>query len=639
MFGVDDLVIAACVSGVWGYFKHKSADEKNREAQNKIQEGRERYTAATTELKQKTTSTMEAFANYGSYKHFVMDTSIKRFYHAYQEFGNIEILEHNYNTNLPALMIKPEEIQEMHQAALSFDEKLLAAGKGGAAGAILAVAASGYLPVVAELTSVAGSAVLLGELELGGAILGTAGSLAASAVTLPVILGPALLFTGYSAENRAEENLSNARAYVSEVDLAIEKMKTRGLKLDAVNRNTLMFATQIRKINKLFIASVNLLEIIAKNHIKKWWQFWKSDKIDVNDLTDDEIKVIQVSAVLAGYMKRIMDTPVLQKDDLKTTQASLDCYDECGRGVQRIEGLLNAAEKSVVFNRTDIERIDSSAIEAQNIDPDSERARELMEESETNESETNESGSILRKLLLLLLLAVALFIGYRYIWPVTKEDPVPPVSSPATSSSKYESSGSSKDSTPVKQEAGIDSSTPFVYPPDKQESGSEKGPGAMPDNKDREERDENSSNASAADTVIKMRSYTDPELCVSFVYPENIPFVINGSGLAREGKIRFSDTCSIKIDQELANSSSLEYIMAREKRYVQYEKDVSVREIPNNGYELRYYAERNSHTYVVDKVYLVGKLTKHMRLVYSKDEPRDVLNMAEKIQESFTAKQ
>lgn len=452
MFGVDDLFIASCAATVWGYFNHKSADKKNRKAQRKIQQGRERYEAASARMQQKLNSTMQTLTNYGNYKHFVMDTSIKRFYHAYKKIGNIEILEHDYNSNLPALMIKPKEIEELHINAIRFDEKMINAGKGAAAGAIFAVATSGYLPVVAELSSVAGKAFLLGELELGASVAGTAGSLAASAVSLPCLLGPAILFSGFSAVNNAKENLSNAKAYLSEVDAAIAKMHTHELKLDAVNRSALLYATQIRKCNKLFTASVNLMEIIVDKNMKKWWQVWKSDKVDVSKLSIEEKRVIRVACALAKYIKTIIDSPILYKNDIAITQESIDCYNECNNALPRIESMLNATEQLNIFDEDDIKRIENHAVEIQDIDPNSELANQLISETKQLDSSSvklpfNVKGLflVIKKLFLLLLLVFGIYASYQYIWPAIKGFSLPSISLPKVS--LFGSDNESKSST------------------------------------------------------------------------------------------------------------------------------------------------------------------------------------------------
>lgn len=148
-----------------------------------------------------------------------------------------------------------------------------------------------------------------------------------------------------------------------------------------------------------------------------------------------------------------------------------------------------------------------------------------------------------------------------------------------------------------------------------------------------ESKDNN--NISDDGNVMKMKSFTDSELGVSFIYPENIPVEINGSGLNREGRIKFTDKCFISIFQENASRNSLEAIIHNEKRMISNYKDAIVREIPNNGYELRYYLQ---NTYRVDKVYLVGTKTKHMRFYYTGEESKEIMEMANKIQESFKAK-
>ncbi len=85
-----------------------------------------------------------------------------------------------------------------------------------AAGAALLLAAGGSLPVLAEGASLAGTMLSIGE-------VGTAASIAGSAVgaafaPLAAVAAPVVLFTGFTASMKADENLEKAQVMMSQAE-------------------------------------------------------------------------------------------------------------------------------------------------------------------------------------------------------------------------------------------------------------------------------------------------------------------------------------------------------------------------------------------------------------------------------------
>lgn len=94
---------------------------------------------------------------------------------------------------------------------------------GVAAGAAVALAASGALPIITGELSLAGSALAAGEISAAVGFAGSALSFGAAMTPLAAVAAPVMLFTGISASMKADENLEKANTMYAEAEVAVEK--------------------------------------------------------------------------------------------------------------------------------------------------------------------------------------------------------------------------------------------------------------------------------------------------------------------------------------------------------------------------------------------------------------------------------
>ena len=105
---------------------------------------------------------------------------------------------------------------------------------GAAAGAVVALAASGSLSVVTGGLATAGTALMAGEVSAAAGIAGSALSFGVAMTPLAAIAAPVILFTGISASMKADENLEKANTMYAQAEAASEKMKVSEMLCGAI---------------------------------------------------------------------------------------------------------------------------------------------------------------------------------------------------------------------------------------------------------------------------------------------------------------------------------------------------------------------------------------------------------------------
>ena len=138
-----------------------------------------------------------------------------------------------------------------------------------------------------------------------------------------VVAAPVLLFTGISASIKAEENLEKARVMYSDTEVAVEKMKTAVTMCDAITKRTAMFDDLLFSLNKIFAECARYMDSVTRSKVGlfKGWSI-KAEKIN-----EQEMKLIAITRALAGAVKAVIDTPVLDPTG-ELDSVSLNKYSE-----------------------------------------------------------------------------------------------------------------------------------------------------------------------------------------------------------------------------------------------------------------------------------------------------------------------
>ncbi len=309
--------LAAAV-GIGG---HIDAKETNEKAQKVSNDAQALYNNAKYSLQSAKTQSENSLTELGTTKKNVMETSVKQFIRSFDRIKGVQFVTPLEMNELSKLMVDSNSVLQLQEMTNIYESALSSGATGAATGALIALAASGSLPVVTGTLSVAGSALAAGEIGAAASIAGSALSFGAAMTPLAAVAAPVVLFTGISSSLKAEENLEKAYAVYSETEAAVEKMKISETLCNAISKKSEMFNSLLKDLNVMFSASVKLMDDVTLN-IEKEKKKGKRD----NTLKREEIELFAVSRALCGAVKAILDTPILDSNG-NITEESQNAYE------------------------------------------------------------------------------------------------------------------------------------------------------------------------------------------------------------------------------------------------------------------------------------------------------------------------
>lgn len=219
---------AALLAGGYGVKKGLDAKEKFDEAKEISSSAEKRYKKAQKKLVEDRESTNALLEDFGKYKVEVFMTSIQalvdvlsRVKNTSSEFSDVAALI--TTEEMAAIKQKVVEAMEVHHAATGISAGLATAG-----GVYAAVGALGTASTGASIAGLSGAAATNATLAWlgGGAVAAGGGGMAVGTAVLGgLVAAPALLIGGLVMDSKAEEQLTAAHAYASEVDCTIAEIK------------------------------------------------------------------------------------------------------------------------------------------------------------------------------------------------------------------------------------------------------------------------------------------------------------------------------------------------------------------------------------------------------------------------------
>lgn len=319
-FILAGLGVAAGVVGVSG---HMSAKETNEKAQKISQDAQLLYNNAKHALENAQNKTEKALLQLGYAKKKTLDTSMKQFLDSYDKIKHISVTESVGLDEISKFSIDQQGAIQIRKMADVYSSSIQSGATGAAAGAVIALAASGSLTVVGSELALAGSFLAAGEIGAAAGIAGSALSFGAAMTPLAAIAAPVILFTGISASMKADENLEKANTMYAEAEAATEKMKVSETLCNAISDRSKMFNDLLVELDGMFSQCTSLLAGIVK---KKEGRFFKK-KLTSKDFSENDLKLIAVTRALAGAIKAVIDTPMLSNDGTISYE-SQDVYDQ-----------------------------------------------------------------------------------------------------------------------------------------------------------------------------------------------------------------------------------------------------------------------------------------------------------------------
>ncbi len=313
------LGIGAAALGIGG---HMSAKETNERAQEISEDAQRLYNNARISLEDAQVKTEESLLELGYLKKKVLETSIKQFFVSYSRIKNLELRDSVGIEEIKNFTLEKQDELELREMVDVYESTFSSGAAGAATGAVIALAASGSLPVVTGTLSVASSAFIAGEFGIATGLAGSALSFGAAMTPLSAIAAPIILFSGISSSIKADENLEKAHVMYAEAEEAYEKMKISEDLCFAIAEKSDIFKDLLNELNILFSQCTSLLDAVTKKHMG----IFKTREIDAKNLSDDEFKLIAATRALAGAVKAVIDTPILTEDGI-ISEESETIYD------------------------------------------------------------------------------------------------------------------------------------------------------------------------------------------------------------------------------------------------------------------------------------------------------------------------
>lgn len=237
------LLIGGVLAGLAGLGAASEAEE-NREKARSIGERAERsYRRAQESLDEKRRLVHREFERFGKFKIEIFTHQIKYLVEAIQRAKSKKSRSQLQDLE----MLLPEN--QMKQLAFSVERSLeiekgigsgLAAGVATAAGVYGAVGVLASASTGTALASLSGAAATNATLAWlgGGSLAAGGGGMALGTVALGgLVAGPALLVAGFWMASKAEEALTEARAYEAKVDRAVAEMDKLEAVMDIYRQN------------------------------------------------------------------------------------------------------------------------------------------------------------------------------------------------------------------------------------------------------------------------------------------------------------------------------------------------------------------------------------------------------------------
>lgn len=326
------LIGLAAAVGAAAAVKHYDASEMFDKVDNVVTNAEKRHNYVVKRLKTKSTETEEVMANLGLLKLEIQSTSIKKFVCLYKELRQIDFKDRNPGEAsldkffTPAVVNQMEKVSYTASEAIGVGVKSLGTGGLAALGVQGLVASFGTASTGTAIATLSGAAAQNATLAaLGGGSLATAGGgmLAGSLVLGGVLLGPAILISGFARASKAEQALTAAKKYQAEVDVAIEKIQVGITALEAIQVRVEEITVVLSALNLRFYHLLSEMErIIIEKKSQKPSAFesvlqnlgLKPKKISFKDLNRDEKAICYIAYHFARAIIAVLEVKILDQE-------------------------------------------------------------------------------------------------------------------------------------------------------------------------------------------------------------------------------------------------------------------------------------------------------------------------------------
>ncbi|UVW30695.1 hypothetical protein [Massilia sp. H6] len=283
---------AAALLATTGVVKGIGAMSDFEDAERIGKSARRRYEEAEEAINADRDKTNTAFEKLGRVKLSIFNNQIKHLVDVIKRSKNAKSVLKGFN-----VQITLDELKQMERLVLKSLEIEKGLGLGAASGALAAMGAYSGVGTLAAastgtmISGLSGAAATNATLAwLGGGALSAGGfGMAGGAIALGgIVLGPALAIGGFMMASKAEEALTQARAYEAKADTAIAELKKVTLALSALRANAKELSSALSRVAKRF------------------------DAVKVDDDSDPEAFATMV--MVGKGLKNLLDIAIMEED-------------------------------------------------------------------------------------------------------------------------------------------------------------------------------------------------------------------------------------------------------------------------------------------------------------------------------------
>jgi hypothetical protein len=307
-------------TGLFGVGKSVKAGLDQSEAKEKNDQADAIVRKATEKIETCRKNCGSAIDNLGKRKIQILDESVKPFITEFEKVNNLEFSESAGLNELQKMVLDQKsfaELRELQTMATSMAGGLASGTMVGAVTAFGAYGAAGALATastgtaIASLSGAAATNATLAFFGGGSLAAGGLGMAGGTAVLGGLVAGPALAVLGVVLGAKASSNLDQAYSNLSKAKEFREEMDAAAALCIGIRKRSAMFHRFLLSLNSVFEPLVyDMTQII------------KYRGTDARYFTQDEINVFGEALTMAGAIKSILDTPILDEDGNLTPESA-----------------------------------------------------------------------------------------------------------------------------------------------------------------------------------------------------------------------------------------------------------------------------------------------------------------------------
>ncbi len=315
----------AAGTGALGVGKSVKAGIDQKDAKDTTARARRIVNQATDKINTCRENCKTALSDLGEQKVYVLDISIKPFIEEFEKLKNVDMVESEGLDELQKLVLDQKSFAQLKQVQAMASSMVGGMASGAVAGALTAFGAYGAAGALATastgtaIASLSGAAATNATLAFfgGGSLAaGGLGMAGGTAVLGGLVAGPALAVLGFVVGAKASANKDKAYENLAQAKVFREEMDAAAVLCIGIRKRSAMFERFLLSLNAVLEPlAYEMKQIIASKETDA------KGKVDARGLSADEWKIIAKAMSIAGAVKAILDTPILDDDGNLTAES------------------------------------------------------------------------------------------------------------------------------------------------------------------------------------------------------------------------------------------------------------------------------------------------------------------------------